>query len=66
MKYAIFGLGIIAAGLFVYSIYAFWVTPEQFKTVAYIFMFVAAAFFIIVVIRKIKDEKQNRKKINSV
>ena len=66
MKYAVFGLGLIAAGLFVYSVYAFWVQPEQFKTVAYIFMFVAAIFFIFVIIRKIQDEKKNRKKINSV
>ena len=65
MKYAIFSLGAVAAGLFVYSIYSFWVHPEHFKTVAYVFMFVAAVFFVLVIIRKIQDEKKNKRRINS-
>lgn len=66
MKYYILITGIVAAGLFLYSVYAFWVHPEQFKVVAYIFMFVTAFFFIVVIIKKVKDERALKKKLNTV
>lgn len=63
MKIAILGLGGVGAALFLYSIYAFWVHPEQFKTIAYIFMFLTVIFFILVIIKKIQEEKSLKKKI---
>ncbi|MCF8379770.1 MAG: hypothetical protein K9H49_09350 [Bacteroidales bacterium] len=63
MKIAILSLGITGALIFFYSVYSFWVHPEQFKTVAYIFMFLTVVFFILVIINKIREEKALRDKI---
>ena len=63
MKLAILGLGVSGALLFLYSVYAFWVHPEQFKTIAYIFMFLTVVFFVLVILKKVKDGKDLRKKI---
>jgi len=63
MKIAVLSSGVIGALLFLYSIYAFWVHPEQFKTIAYIFMFLTVAFFILVIIKKIQEEKVLKKKL---
>ena len=63
MKIAILSLGVSGALLFLYSVYAFWVYPEQFKSVAYIFMFLTVVFFILVIIKKIRDEKALNQKI---
>ena len=66
MKIAITALGTAGALLFFYSVYVFWVHPEQFKTVAYIFMFLTAVFFILVIIRKIREERELKKKIEAM
>lgn len=63
MKYAVLLIGILGALLFFYSVYAFWVHPEHFKLVAYGFLVLAIAFFILVIIRKIKEEKEYRGKV---
>ena len=66
MKYAMISLGAIAAGIFIYSIYAFMLKPGQFKTIAFLFMFVAAAFFVLVIIKKIREERKVKEKMNPV
>ena len=63
MKIAVLSSGVIGALLFLYSVYAFWVHPEQFKTIAYIFMFLTVVFFILVIIKKIQEEKALKKKL---
>ncbi len=63
MKIAVLSSGVIGALLFLYSVYAFWVHPEQFKTTAYIFMFLTVVFFILVIIKKIQEEKALKKKL---
>lgn len=63
MKYAVLITGILGALLFMYSVYAFLVHPEQFKMIAYGFLGLAIAFFILVIIRKVREEKEYRKKI---
>ncbi len=64
MKYAILITGIMGALIFLYSIYAFAAQPQQFKTVAYVFLGLAIVFFILVVIKKVKEEKEFKKKIS--
>ena len=64
MKYAVLIAGILGAGLFVYSVYTFLVNPGQFKTIAYGFLGLAIAFFILVIIKKVKEEREYRKKVN--
>jgi len=66
MKIAITSLGTAGALLFFYSVYAFWVHPEQFKTVAYVFIFLTVVFFILVIIRKMREERELKKKIGSM
>ena len=66
MNTAILSLGVSGAGLFLYSIYAFWVHPEQFKTIAFIFMFLTVIFFILVIIKKIKEENKLKRKIKGM
>ncbi|MBE0655060.1 MAG: hypothetical protein IH594_14760 [Bacteroidales bacterium] len=63
MKYAVLLTGILGALLFFYSVYAFWVRPEQFKLIAYGFLGLAIVFFILVIIRKIKEEREYRGKV---
>ncbi len=58
MKYAVLITGILGALLFLFSIYVFWVHPDQFKMVAYGFLGLAVVFFILVIIRKVKEEKE--------
>jgi predicted membrane channel-forming protein YqfA (hemolysin III family) len=65
MRYVILALGIVGALVFLYSVYAFISQPEQFKTVAYVFLGVAIVFFVLVIIKKVRDEKEYRKKISS-
>lgn len=64
MRYAILITGILGALVFLYSVYAFAVKPPQFKTVAYGFLGLAIIFFILVIIKKVRDEKEYRKKIS--
>lgn len=66
MKIAILSLGVSGALLFLYSVYAFWVHTEQFKNVAYIFMFLTVVFFILVIINKIREEKARNRKIRGL
>jgi len=63
MKYAILFTGILGALIFLYSVYAFILQPQQFKPVAYGFLGLAIVFFILVVIKKIRDEREYRKKV---
>jgi hypothetical protein len=65
MKYAVLITGILGALLFMYSVYAFLVHPEQFKIIAYGFLSLAIVFFILVIIRKVREEKAYRKKIEN-
>ena len=62
MKYAVLITGILGALLFIYSVYAFWVHPEQFKLIAYGFLSLAIIFFILVIIRKVREERENKRK----
>ncbi len=62
MKYAILSTGLIAAALFLYSVYVFAVNPHGFKPVAYGFLGFAIVFFILVVIRKIMEDRALRQK----
>lgn len=64
MKYAVLATGVLGALLFMYSVYAFLVHPEQFKIIAYGFLSLAIVFFILVIIRKIREERSYRKKID--
>ncbi len=64
MKYAILITGILGAGLFLYSVYAFILQPQHFKSFAYAFLGLAIIFFILVVIKKVIDERAYRKKIS--
>jgi hypothetical protein len=63
MKYAVLITGILGALLFMYSVYAFLVHPGQFKIIAYGFLILAIVFFILVIIRKIREEREYRRKI---
>jgi succinate-acetate transporter protein len=63
MKYAILGSGAMAAVLFIYSIYVFFATPENFKSVAYGFLGLAILFFVLIIFRKIKEDRELREKI---
>jgi len=63
MKYAVLITGVIGALLFLFSIYIFWVHPEQFKIVAYGFLGFAVVFFILVIIKKVREDKEKRNKI---
>lgn len=63
MKYLVLGTGILGAVLFIYSIYVFWVKPENFKMVAYGFLGLAIIFFILVIIRKLREDRENRTKL---
>ncbi len=64
MKYAILVTGILGALVFIFSIYTFAAQPQKFKPVAYAFLGLAIIFFILVVIKKVKEEKEYRKKIS--
>lgn len=58
MKYAVLSAGVLGALLFLYSVYAFWVHPDQFKTIAYGFLGLAIVFFILVIIKKIQEDRR--------
>jgi hypothetical protein len=60
MKYAILSLGVIAAGFFLWSVYAFALTADNFKIAAYGFLVCAIIFFILIIIRKIMEDKRIR------
>ncbi len=60
MKYAILGTGLIAAALFLYSVYVFAVNPHGFKPIAYGFLGFAIVFFILVIIRKVMEDRELR------
>jgi hypothetical protein len=62
MKYAILGSGAMAAVLFIYSIYVFFASPENFKNIAYGFLGLAILFFILIIFRKIKEDRELREK----
>ena len=64
MKYAILTLGLIAAGLFIYSVYAFIANPDHFKPVAYAFLGLTVIFFILVIIRKILADREHRDRMD--
>lgn len=64
MKYAILVTGVLGALVFLYSVYAFTLQPQQFKAVAYGFLGLAILFFILVIIKKVRDEKKYRKKVS--
>ena len=66
IKYAVLTTGILGALLFLYSVYAFLVHPGQFKLIAYGFLALAIIFFILVIIRKLKEEKEIRRKAGKV
>ncbi len=61
MKYAILGTGLFAGGLFIYSVYTFAVNPQGFKPVAYSFLGLTIVFFILVFIRKIREDRAFRR-----
>lgn len=63
MKYAILGSGAMAAVLFVYSVYVFFASPENFKNVAYGFLGLAILFFILIIVRKIGEDRELKRKM---
>jgi uncharacterized membrane protein len=64
MKYAVLVAGLFAAALFIYSIYLFAVDPDRFKPVAYAFLGISIVFFLLVIIRKVRDDRELRKKLD--
>ena len=62
MKYTILISGIIAALLFLLSLYAFLYAWNLFKPVAYAFLAVTVVFFILNIIVKSKEERERRRK----
>jgi len=62
MKYAILGTGAISAILFIYSIYTFFSQPTMFKTVAYGFLGTAVLFFLLIIIRKLIEDRELRRR----
>ncbi len=65
MKYAIPATGITAAGFFIYSVYVFAVEPEHFKSIAYGFLAFTILFFVLVIIRKVREDKALRRKLEA-
>ncbi|HYW97227.1 MAG TPA: hypothetical protein VE870_16665 [Bacteroidales bacterium] len=63
LKYAILGTGAIAAMLFIYSVYVFAVNPENFKTIAYGFLGFTIIFFVLVILRKLKEDRERKMKM---
>lgn len=62
MKYAILATGLLAAAFFIYSVYIFAVEPTMFKKVAYGFLGFTIIFFVLVIIRKLREDKEYRRK----
>lgn len=62
MKYLVLITGVLGAVLFLYSVYVFWIHPENFKMVAYGFLGLAIVFFILVMIRKIREDREAKNK----
>jgi len=62
MKYAILISGIIAAVLFLLSLYAFLYAWDLFKPVAYAFLAVTVVFFILNIIVKSKEERDRKRR----
>ncbi len=62
MKYAILATGLIAAAFFIYSVYVFAVNPDMFKAVAYGFLAFTIVFFVLIIIRKIREDKEYKRK----
>jgi CHASE2 domain-containing sensor protein len=62
MKYAILISGIIAAVLFLISLYAFLYAWNLFKPVAYAFLSITIIFFILNIIVKSKEERESRRR----
>ena len=63
MKYAIIGTGVFGAAVFIYSVFAFLATPEQFKSIAVLFLAITVVFFILVIIRKILEDRDWKRKM---
>ncbi len=64
MKYAIIGTGVMGAAVFIYSVFAFLAAPGQFKSVAVVFLAITVIFFILVIIRKVLDDRELKRKMN--
>jgi succinate-acetate transporter protein len=57
MKYAVLATGVVATGWFIYSFFVLFGNPAQFKIIAFGFLVLAIVFFILVLIRKIRERK---------
>ena len=62
MKYFILTTGAIAAGLFLWSIYAFTAARENFRIASISFLVIALIFFVLIIIRKVIDDRSFRNK----
>ncbi len=68
MKYLILLSGMVAAVFFIWSVYAFAVASQKighasvFRTAILGFLLAAMVFFILIIVRKVRDDREYRRK----
>ncbi len=65
MKYLILATGGLAALIFLFSIYSFLLKPGMFKPVAYAFLVLTIVFFLLVIVKKVMEDRDYRRKVTT-
>jgi succinate-acetate transporter protein len=60
MKYAVLLTGLVATAWFIYSFFVLFGNPARFKVIAFGFLVLAIVFFILVLIRKVKERRSDK------